>query len=812
MWIIAVIGFVVAAIAIAYRGMSAIWWTTWLALALLSLNLAVGWLMPLAIISAMVLLAWSLVTHVKRIRLRLISAPLARLARRVMPEISATEQEAMEAGSVSWDGEIFKGLPDWSALLETQPAKLLPREQDFIDGPVEQLCRMLNDWEITHQQDLNQATWDFIRDNGFFGMVIPRHFGGLGLSAYAHSMVVMKIASRSISASVTVMVPNSLGPAELLLFYGTPEQQKYYLPRLAKGQDIPCFALTSEAAGSDAGALEDSGVVCYGDWQGQRTLGLKLNWNKRYITLAPVATLLGLAVKVRDPEHLLGEQEDRGITCVLVPTHLPGVQTQDRHLPLSAAFMNGPTRGKNVFIPLEQIIGGEEYIGKGWAMLMENLAVGRSISLPALSTGTAKFASYVTGAYSRIREQFNRPVGHFEGVEEMLAKIGGLTYLMDCSRTVTTSLIDQGAKPSVLSAVLKYHLTEDMRNVLSHAMDIHAGRGLIQGPRNYLANAYQAVPISITVEGSNILTRSMMIFGQGLMRCHPFLMREIAALHDQDKEKGQREFDRLYFLHVQHDLQLLSRGFVSAFSPHWRFGLSKSPSADIDPYMHQLSRVAAGLGLLTDFSLLTLGGKLKFKEKLLARHGDILSYIYLATTVIKHYKDQGYPSEDKALMDWAVQHCLFQIQEAFEAILNNFPRRMLAGLLRLCIFPLGRSYHKPSDALGHKVARILLAPSTTRDRLISGIYLTQNPKDPVGLVEKAFQHKVHTEPLEHKLKKAIQAGQINKSAQDLITEAERSQILTQEQAKELRDAQTLITDAIRVDAFEPENLPMMKAG
>ncbi|UZE96326.1 acyl-CoA dehydrogenase [Alkalimarinus alittae] len=743
------------------------------------------------------------------LRRQYISTPIAKWARDVLPEISDTEREALEAGTVSWDGELFSGNPDWRKLHELKKPVLTQEEQAFIDGPVETLCEMLDDWEITYQRyDLSPETWQFLKDHGFFGIIIPKQYGGLEMSALAHSTAVMKIATRSITAAVTVMVPNSLGPAELLLMYGTQSQRDDYLPKLAKGEEIPCFALTGPKAGSDAGAMPDKGIICKGEWEGKEVIGLRLSWNKRYITLAPVATVLGLAFKTYDPDHLLGEQASLGVTCALVPTSTPGVHIGDRHLPLNMVFMNGPTWGEDVFIPMDYLIGGEENIGKGWSMLMNCLSVGRSISLPALSTGAGKLSCLTTGAYSRIREQFNTPIGYFEGVEEALAQIGGLSYLMDSARTLTTSLVDQGEKPSVPSAILKYHNTENMRQVVSHAMDVHAGRGVIKGPRNYIARVYQAVPISITVEGANILTRSMMIFGQGSIRCHPFLLKEMDALHNPDTNQGLVDFDKALFCHIGHSTQMVVRSLVLGLT-HSRLASTPAGISYGQHYYRHLSRLSAAFAVVSDFTLMLLGGELKRREKISARLGDCLSQLYYGSAALKRFADDGCPEEDQPLLDWAMQHSIYQLQDALIAVLNNYPSKPVAVLLRGIVFPLGRRYKKPNDALEHKIAQLLMNPSKARDRLVEGVYRNTRPDDPIGRVENAFLKKLANKEIDQKIKQAVKSGQLEHS-DDLEVFAKRAlelDVLSEQEATLFREAEEAVNDAIQVDAFAADELP-----
>lgn len=672
-------------------------------------------------------------------RRRLLSDRIFAVYRRIAPAMSQTEREALEAGTVWWEGELFSGRPDWNKLLAYPRPQLSQAEQAFLDGPTESLCAMLDDWKISHELlDLPEDAWQFIRDNGFLGMIIPKRYGGLEFSALAHSEVVMKLSSRCNAAAVTVMVPNSLGPAELLLHYGTEDQKDHYLPRLAKGIDIPCFALTGPLAGSDAGAIPDIGIVCYDEFEDRgKVLGMRINWEKRYITLGPVATLLGLAFKLHDPDHLLGEEESRGITLALIPTTTAGVTIGRRHFPLNAAFQNGPNSGKDVFVPLEWVVGGREGIGQGWRMLMESLAAGRSISLPAQSVAAAKLAARTTGAYSRIRVQFNLPIGRFEGIEEALARIGGMTYLMDAARCMTAGAVDLGEKPSVPSAIVKYHLTEGMRDVLNDAMDVHGGKGICLGPSNYLGRAYQLVPVAITVEGANILTRSLIIFGQGAIRCHPWVLKEMQAAGDSDAERAASAFDTAFWAHLRFTMANLGRSFFLGITGG---RLSQVPgTAQTRRYYQQLNRFAAALALLTDMSMVVLGAELKRREKLSARLGDVLSQLYLCSAALKRFEDQGRPGEDLPLLTWALYSAFFRIQVALDGVLANFPHRGLAWVLRVLVFPKGLTLNAPTDAMGHAVAQLLLAPSAARDRLTAGIYIPDGDAEIVGRLEVALE-------------------------------------------------------------------------
>ncbi|MES2662863.1 MAG: acyl-CoA dehydrogenase [Pseudomonadota bacterium] len=796
---------ILALIALAYVGAPAIGWVATLGVATIYYSFFADAPVWLAIMLWVLYIPTAVFLCIPRIRQRVLTKPIFSWYRKVLPPLSETEREAMEAGDVSWDGELFTGKPNWDLLLEQEAPKYSPEELAFLQGPVNDLCRMLDDWKITHEsRDLPEEVWSFLKREGFFGMIIPKKFGGHEFSAHAHSSIVMKIATRSISAAVTVMVPNSLGPAELLLHYGTPRQQDYYLPRLVNGDEIPCFALTGPVAGSDAGALTDSGVVCKGMWDGKETLGLRLNWEKRYITLSPVATLLGLAFKVFDPDHLLGEKEELGITCALIPTSLDGVSIGTRHLPLTSVFMNGPTWGKDVFIPLGFIIGGAENVGKGWRMLMNCLSVGRSISLPALSTGAGKLSALSSGAYARVRQQFGVPIGQFEGIQEALGHVGGLTYLLDAGRLFTAGLVDRGLKPSVPSAILKYHNTEIMRTVIGHAMDIHAGRAVIAGPRNYIASVYQAIPISITVEGANILTRSLMIFGQGGIRCHPFILKEMKTI-EHDNEESLVAFDDVFFQHFKAGIQMAARSLVLGLT-HSAFGETPKSAGNVAVYYKHLSRLSSAFFLLANVTMAILGGKLKFKESTSARLGDILSYLYLASTALKHYHDEGQQQQDRVFLDYSVQYCLYKIQEAMLDLLNQFPIPVIGFLLKIIVMPFGALFKKPLDKTLQGIVRQLMQISPARERLVEGVYYNLDPKDPIGKMENAFRHVLAAEHLEKKVKSALRNVPgiefKKRNGEENYQKLVAQKIFTAEEAKQLQEKDALVWDAIQVDDFE----------
>ncbi len=755
------------------------------------------WLLLLAPLAAIVA-----ILAVAPLRRALVSDRLFAAFRKVVPPMSETEADAINAGTVWWDGDLFSGRPDWSKLLAFPKPALSAEEQAFLDGETEELCRIATDWDTYPLGDLPPHVWQMIKDKGFLGMIIPKAYGGKGFSAYAHSQVVAKLSTRCSAAAVSVMVPNSLGPAELLLHYGTDAQKRHYLPRLAKGLDLPCFALTNPHAGSDAAAIPDRAVVCRGLWEGREVVGMRVTWDKRYITLGPIATLLGLAFRLYDPDHLLGSEKDIGITCALVPTATPGVHIGRRHLPLNAVFHNGPNWGKDVFMPLDWIIGGPENAGQGWRMLMECLAAGRSISLPSSNVGMSKLAVRATGAYARVRTQFRTPIGKFEGIEEALARMGGNLYLMDAARMMTAVAIDLGEKPSVISGIVKYHITERNRRVVNDAMDVQGGKGICLGPNNFMGRAYQQIPVSITVEGANILTRSLIIFGQGAIRCHPFVLQELQAAREPDREKAAHDFDRALWGHVRFTLGNAVRSLASGLTgSHW-VGVPTGAAPENRRYYQQLTRFSSMFAFLSDVSMLVLGGDLKRREKLSARLGDILSEMYLVSATLKRYEDEGRQRADKPLVDWAVWDAMFRAQNAFEGVISNYPSRAVAWLLRRVLFPLGRPYVVPSDRLGHAVAKLLIEPSATRDRLTAGMYVTRGESDIIGVLEAALEAAVAAEPIERRLREAQKAGRIEGA--DLARAGLDAGVVTAEEHAVLVGAARLRDEAIRVDDFPPD--------
>jgi len=750
-------------------------------------------------------IAAAVLFNVRSLRMKFVSSPFLDYVRKVLPPMSNTEREAIEAGTVWWDAELFQGAPAWEKLLEYPEAALTEEEQAFVDGPAEELCSMMDDWAITFESNnLPKPVWDHIKQNRFLGMVIPKEYGGLGFSAMAHSEVVTKLSARSVSGGVCVMVPNSLGPGELLLHYGTDEQKNYYLPRLARGEEIPCFALTGPSAGSDAGAMPDFGVVCKGNYKGEEVLGLRVTWNKRYITLGPIATLLGLAFKAYDPDGLLGDVEDLGITCALVPTDTDGVNIGRRHMPLNQSFMNGPNSGKDVFIPMEWIIGGQEMIGQGWRMLMESLSVGRGISLPSTGVASGKACSRFVGGYARVRRQFNLPIGKFEGVEEALGRIAGLTYTMDAGRRLTCAALDQGEKPSVVSAILKHFNTESMRTVVNDGMDIIGGKGICLGPNNFLGRSYQAIPVGITVEGANILTRSMIVFGQGAMRCHPWLIKEISSASMPNRQEALENFDEALRGHIGYAIQNGARSFMHGLT---KGRLVKAPITGPNAkYYRRLTRMSAAYSFLADFAMLFLGGGLKRKEILSGRFADGLIHMYMASSVLKRFEDTGRPAADQELMEWSVRHCLYQTQIALDQILRNFPSTPIGLILRCIVFPLGRRYRTPNDKLTRACARLLMSPSEARDRLTDGLYITKDPSDPTGAIEYALDCVIAAAPAERKVKDSRIKQPYGVEYADWLQQLVADDIIDADEANLMEVAARATHTVVMVDDFANEGL------
>lgn len=789
----------------AYHRLRLAWWAAITATALVAC-----WLLganPVATVVAAVLVALVAVPLlIPAIRKPYITAPLLKFYRKILPPLSQTERIALESGSVGFEGELFSGDPDWKQLLSQPAPQLTDEEQAFLDGPVEQLCRQINDWDITHvRADLPPEMWEFLKANKFFGMVIPKQYGGLGFSALAHHKVIQKISSISSVVSSTVGVPNSLGPGELLVHYGTQEQKDYYLPRLADGREVPCFALTGPFAGSDATSIPDYGIVCQGEWNGANVIGLRLTFDKRYITLAPVATLVGLAFRMYDPDGLIGDTRDIGITIALLPHDTEGVDIGRRHFPLNSPFQNGPIHGREVFIPLSQLLGGEDYAGKGWQMLNEQLSIGRSITLPSTASGGAKMGAIATGAYARIRKQFGLSIGRFEGVQEALARIAGKTYAISALSQATAMAVDRGETPAVPSAIAKYHCTTMGREVSSDVMDVLGGKGIILGPRNFAGRAWQAAPIAITVEGANIMTRSLLIFGQGAILCHPWVLKEMKAAQNPDKAQGLEDFDRNLFGHIGYAISNAVRSF-------W-FGLTgakigAAPGDDYTRrYFRKLDRYSANLALVADASMLLLGGKLKFKESLSGRLGDVLSNLYITSAMLKRYHDQDAPVGDQPLLAWAFHDAVHKMEVALSSALRNFPIRPVGWLLWALVFPWGRRAQAPSDRLGHRAAALLMAPSDARDRLAEGVFTTPGEHNPAGRINSYLAKAILAEPVERKFLKALKNSDIEALDFDSqLDEGVKEGWITAEERKQLEELRELTLDTIMVDDFDPHEL------
>lgn len=737
------------------------------------------------------------------VRKALITGPVYGFVKSILPRVSRTEQEALDAGTVGWDADLFSGRPNWDNLLKVRKLTLSDEEQAFLDGPVNEVCAMIDDWDTRHTRaDMSPEVWQFLKDNGFFGMLIGKSHGGLGFSAQAQSMVVSKIASRSVAAGITVMVPNSLGPGELLEKYGTDAQKKQYLKRLARGLEVPCFALTGPHAGSDAAGMRDVGVVTHGTYKGKRTLGVKLSWDKRYITLAPVATLLGLAFHLHDPDNHLGKGAEVGITLALVPADFPGVEIGKRHYPSGSAFMNGPTSGTDVFVPMEFLIGGTDYAGQGWRMLMECLSTGRAISLPAIGTVSIKHALRTTSAYARIRRQFGIPIGMMEGVAEPLARLVKSAYMFEASRALTASMVDEGQKPSVISALLKYRTTEAMRDRYNDAMDIHGGRAIQDGPSNYLFAGYAAVPVAITVEGANILTRTLITFAQGALRAHPFLYAEIQAAQHEDKRQGLAAFDTAFSGHLKFMLGNMTGSLFHAVT----FGrFASSPvNHEMAKWYRQLHRYAQSFALVGDWTVAFLGGQLKRKQRLSGRMADILSDLYLLSATLKRFEDEGRIIEDAPVVDAIVRDRIGAIERNFVDVLNNFPNTILRYVMWFLVFPLGARAGGSMDRENYRLARTILRPSAFRDRLTDGVYMTSDPEDRTGMLEDALVKVTAAEDIETRFIRAEKKGVFTRRLdRDAVVDAIEAGVISKEEAGILRSSDAATDRAIKVDDFEP---------
>jgi len=764
---------------------------------------------------AVVLVLPALVLAVKPLRRAWLARPVLDMFRKILPEMSPTERDAIEAGTVWWDAQLFSGRPQWDTLLGYGPATLSAEEQSFLDNECEQLCDLANDWETTTVwQDLSPQAWQFIKERGFLGMIIPKQYGGKQFSAYAHSQVIMKLATRCSAAAVSVMVPNSLGPAELLMHYGTEEQKNHYLPRLARGEEIPCFALTSPYAGSDAAAIPDVGIVCKGMFAGRETLGFRVTWDKRYITLGPVATVLGLAFRALDPDHLLGSNDEPGITCALIPTDHPGVNIGRRHWPLNAVFQNGPNSGKDVFIPLDWVIGGRPQVGNGWRMLMECLAAGRAISLPSSNVGMAKLAVRGTGAYAAVRRQFRTAVGKFEGVQEALGRMGGNLYVMDAARRLSAHAVDLGEKPSVISAIAKYHITERARMVINDAMDVAAGKGICMGPSNFLARAYQQVPIAITVEGANILTRCLIIFGQGAIRCHPYVLKEMSATREADRAQALRDFDEAFFGHLGFTLSNVVRSFVYGITGGALIARVPRAHAPLHAYYRAATRMATVFALLADVSMFVLGGDLKRRERISARLGDVLSQLYLISATLKRFEDEGRQQDDLPLVRWGVEDSLYRAQHALDGVLANYPNRFAAGLVRLLAFPFGLPHREPSDRLSSEIAELMQTPGAARERLVSDSYVPHPDVDAIGYGELVFELNPRFTQIEQKLREAVKARRLEPMPQSVVQlsgwadAALQQGLIDADERRVLDDYARYAAEVVRVDDF-PADFDML---
>lgn len=736
------------------------------------------------------------------LRRKLFTMPFLNWVRRQQPSLTTIEQQVLESGGVWWEKNFFAGYIDWEQLLLLEKPVLTTVEQEFLDNQVETLCTMIDNWQIENElETLPEAVWNYIKKEGFWSLGLDKKYGGHNFSPIAHSAIISKIASRSYSAAVTIMVPNALGPAEFLQHYGTEEQKERYLPRLGAGDEISCFALTSPNAGSDAMSTTDTGIVCKGIYQNSEVLGIRLNWKKRYITLSPIATLIGLAFHLFDPDHLLGDQEDIGITLALIPSNTPGIKIGKRHKPLNLSFLNGPISGKDVFIPLDWIIGGVERRGHGWQMLMECLAVGRGISLPAVSTAITQLCFRMGSAYAYIRQQFRRSIGEFEGVKESLAHIGGFTYLSEATRLFTSLAVAKGARPAVASAISKYHLTEICRKVVNYTMDIHAGHGIQMGPRNYMAFLHMATPVNITVEGANILTRNLIIFGQGVMRCHPYLRAEIMAASDPNDPIKVRQFDRLLLKHIGMVLNQLFRAFIYGITNGCCVKVPKKKN--LTKYFRQLTRMSVAFALVSNVTLAIVGGKLKFKESLSARLGDVLSYLYMSSAVIKHFHDEGEKEQDLVFVDWCLSYCLHQIRLVFGQIFDNFPIPWIAKLIQLFIFPWGGNYIYPKEQWNFDIADKMQRDLILRDSLSKNCYSNQSPSDATGRVELAFQKLLKVRPILAKIEEAIKQKKLKLQNNfiDVIETAYRIELLSAEEYHQLLEAETLRWNALAVDEF-----------
>ncbi len=742
-------------------------------------------------------------TNLRRDRL---SKPFFEIFKKMLPPLSETEREAIDAGTVWWDGELFSGDPDWKKLTGIGKPALSQEEKDFIDGPATELCRMVDAWKINHDWNvIPDNITQFVLDNGFLGMIIPKEYGGLDLSAMAQSEVLVKISNTGAAITYLVAVPNSLGPAELLIKYGTEEQKNHYLPRLASGKEIPCFALTAPLAGSDATSIPDTGVVCKGMWQGKEIIGMRLNFNKRYITLAPIASLVGLAFKLQDPDHLIGDVDDYGITCAMLPRETKGMMIGRRHLPVGDAFLNGPIEGKDIFVPLDYIIGGTKMAGYGWRMLVNCLSVGRCITLPSGGAAFSKRVLMGTTAYASLRKQFGVPLKSFEGIQKPIARMAGLCYIINAARTHTIQSVDNGEKPAVPSAIIKYHCTEMARQCVIDAMDIHGGKAVMKGPNNYIASEYESIPIAITVEGANILTRNLMIFGQGATRSHPFVLKEMELAQQESTDEVINTFDDVLFKHIGYSI---TNGVRSVSYALTGSRIATNPGHPrLASYYAHLSRFSAAFALVADVSMLTLQSKLKFMEMLSARIGDLLSNLYLASMVIKHYENERCPEEDFPVVQWALEYLLYEYQEAFRAIVQNFPNRVFAAVLKLMVFPIGMHFSPPGDKLEKELSDLVTQNNAMRDRMLAGLYMEDAENNPLAHANIVFLESLELEPINDKIRQAVKDKILPKQQGiELIVSAYEAGIINASEASQLKSFDEHLMSVIHVDDFDEDEI------
>lgn len=741
------------------------------------------------------------------VRRALIIRPGFDIVAKILPPVSKTEEEALQAGTVGWDAELFSGRPDWAKLRAVPAIELSDEEQAFLDGPTEELCRMLDDWQMRHfDRDIPESVWRFAKDKGFLGMLISKAHGGLGFSAQAQSLILGKISSRSPDVATIVMVPNSLGPGELIEKYGTDHQKEYYLPRLAHGDEVPCFALTGPTSGSDAATMRDIGTVCKGVHDGREVVGIKLTFEKRYITLAPVATLVGLAFRLFDPDRLLGGDADIGITVALLPAAHEGVEIGRRHLPAQGAWPNGPISGRDVFIPIDWVIGGEKMVGQGWRMLMECLAAGRAISLPSSGTAGAKTMLRTTSAYARIRKQFGIAIARMEGIEERLARLVEIAYVSEAARAATAAMVSTGEKPSVLSALMKYQITERMRQAVADAMDVHAGKAVCDGPSNYIFGAYQMLPVGITVEGANILTRSLITFSQGALRSHPFLYKEISAVQSADRNQGLAEFEKAFLGHVSF---AVSNVFGSLFHniTGGHFASAPADARGTAKWYRQLSRASRNFALVADLTVALLGGGLKARQRIAGRMADALSELYFLSAILKRFEDDGRPSADAVIVDLCAENALYRFQEALRATIDNFPVAAGRWLMRPLVFPFGMRARPASDRVSKRAVKLVLEPGEVRDRLTRFIYVSRDPGDAMGLLEVTLPRVIEAEAVERKIDKAVRGGIVNRyHDHDWIAEAVEKGVISDSEAVLVREVEGLVERCISVDDFHPEEL------